>query len=83
VRQKTVYLQYSTRQEIGGFGGGGGGGGGGGDSSGGSVILIIMDNIHVGPWHGWGLGTCTAVLTQQLWGYVAALPGYYTNSSVL
>lgn len=48
VRQKTVYLQYSTRQEIGNFTpGGGGGGGGGGDHSGGPVILIIMDNIHV------------------------------------
>jgi hypothetical protein len=51
-----VYLQYSTRQEIGNFTPGGGGGGGGGDHSGGPVILIIMDNIHVSscclPFHG-------------------------------
>jgi hypothetical protein len=46
VRQKTVYLQYSTRQEIGSFGAPGGGGGGG-DHSASPVILIIMDNIHV------------------------------------
>jgi hypothetical protein len=48
VRQKTVYLQYSTRQEIGNSGPGGGGGGGG-DHSGGPVILIIMDNLNVSP----------------------------------
>jgi hypothetical protein len=50
VRQKTVYLQYSTRQEIGNSGPGGGGGGGG-DHSAGPVILIIMDNLNVSPLH--------------------------------
>jgi hypothetical protein len=49
VRSKTVYLQYSTRSEIGSgnWGGGGGGGGGGDHHQSGNVILIIMDNIQV------------------------------------
>jgi hypothetical protein len=47
VRNKTVYLQYSTRSEIGSGNWGGGGGGGGDHHQSGNVILIIMDNIQV------------------------------------
>lgn len=49
VRNKTVYLQYSTRSEIGSgnWGYAGGGGGGAEHHQSGNVILIIMDNIQV------------------------------------
>uniref|UniRef100_A0A383W6L8 RRM domain-containing protein n=1 Tax=Tetradesmus obliquus TaxID=3088 RepID=A0A383W6L8_TETOB len=49
VRNKTVYLQYSTRSEIGSgnWGHGGGGGGSSEHQQSGNVILIIMDNIQV------------------------------------
>jgi hypothetical protein len=49
VRNKTVYLQYSTRSEIGSgnWGFGGAGGSGGDHHQSGNVILIIMDNIQV------------------------------------
>lgn len=53
IRNKSVYMQFSTRSEIGGGGGGGGmsgggyGGGGGGGGEGGCVVLIIMDDIDV------------------------------------
>eukprot|EP00775_Hariotina_reticulata_P003208 gene3208-3485_t len=45
VRNKTVYLQYSTRQEIGS--GHWGEGSGAGHQGSGCVILVIMDNIQV------------------------------------
>lgn len=47
VRSKTVYLQYSTRQEIGSGNWGFGGGGSGSDHHTGNVVLVIMDNIQV------------------------------------
>jgi hypothetical protein len=55
VRNKTVYLQYSTRQEIGS--GHWGEGSGAGHPGSGSVILVIMDNIQVGRAGGGGGAT--------------------------
>jgi hypothetical protein len=75
VRNKTVYLQYSTRQEISTGGGGGFGGGGGGDGSG-VVILIIMDGINVRA----GLGStacCCLVLSTA----AAAVGASHSNQS--
>jgi hypothetical protein len=58
-----VYLQYSTRSEIGSgnWGYGGGGGGSSEHHQSGNVILIIMDNIQVR--HN---GCCCSHCLQQL-----------------